>query len=75
MRTVVIVPDRDPLLDPVVSLLSQPLIPLCRVALLDAFWSDPGPLFDHSRISVHAYFHAFETIMREEDRNASLSCV
>jgi hypothetical protein len=60
MPTYVIVPDRDHLLEPFDSLSRRPLTQLCKVALLDAFWSDPGPLFDKKRMQVDIYFEYFE---------------
>jgi hypothetical protein len=64
MPLYVIVPDRDPLQDPLMFLAGGALIPLCKVALLDSFWGDPGPLFDTTRASVDRYFEYFETQCR-----------
>jgi hypothetical protein len=60
MPTYVIVPDRDHLLEPFDSLSRKPLTQLCKVTLLDAFWGDPGPLFDQKRMQVDVYFEYFE---------------
>lgn len=64
MPLYIIVPDRDPLLDSLVYLAHSQLIPLARVALLDAFWSDPSPLFDPTLPQADAYFSYFETQVR-----------
>ncbi len=41
MPLYVTVPDRDPLLDSLVYLTHSPLIPIARVAILDAFVMNP----------------------------------
>ncbi|KAE8448963.1 hypothetical protein EG329_008759 [Mollisiaceae sp. DMI_Dod_QoI] len=64
MPRYIVVPDRNPLHDPVSHLWHQSLSPLTSVALLDAFLGDSGPLFDTTRKSPNPYLSYIETTIR-----------
>lgn len=65
MPTYIITPNRDPLQDSLSYIANgKPLIELCKVALLDAFWGDPGFLFESTLPSPDAYFRHFESQIR-----------
>ncbi|KUJ12207.1 uncharacterized protein LY89DRAFT_738825 [Mollisia scopiformis] len=64
MPLYVVVPDHNPLHDPISHLWHQSLLPLTKVALLDSFLGDPGPLFDTTRKSPNVYLSYVETTIR-----------
>jgi hypothetical protein len=64
MPLYVVLPDKNPLHDPISHLWHQPLPPLTKVAILDSFLGDPGPLFDTTRKSPNAYLSYIETTIR-----------
>lgn len=59
-----VVPDRNPLHDPISDLWHQSLHQLTKVAVLDSFLGDPGPLFDTTRKSPNTYLSFIETEIR-----------
>ena len=61
MADFVAMPDQNPLLTRFDSLSRMPLTQACKIAILDAFWGDSGPLFDQTRPQVDVYFEYFET--------------
>ncbi|KAI1000774.1 hypothetical protein K3495_g7422 [Podosphaera aphanis] len=58
------IPDRDPLQDPLMFLAGGAIIPLCKVALFDAFWGDAGPLRHRIPPSANTYFEYLESQCR-----------
>jgi hypothetical protein len=60
MALKIVLPDPNPLKDPLQSLSRQPLSEPCKLALMNEFWTFPSTSIDWTKIPVDTYFEYFE---------------